>query len=64
MYENICLENIKKLLKYVGKCEYQQQYKDVLEADTVSTHTGLMENSTMVINTFIPVKKIITRKPF
>ena len=26
LYGHRCLENIKKLYKYYGKCDYQQQY--------------------------------------
>ena len=37
MYEHRCLENINKLYKYAGKCDYQQQYKAILEASKVST---------------------------
>ena len=31
MCEHICLENIKKLYKYSGECEYQQHYKAIIE---------------------------------
>ena len=31
MYEHQCLENIKKIYKSTGKCDYQQQYKTILE---------------------------------
>ena len=36
IYEHTCLENIKKLYKQAGKCENQQQFKDIIEADMVS----------------------------
>ena len=29
-YKHKCLENIKKLYKQAGKCDYQQQFKDLL----------------------------------
>ena len=32
MYEQKCLENIKKLYKKSGKCENQQQFKDIIKA--------------------------------
>ena len=38
IYEHKCLENIKKLYKQAGKCDNQQQFKDILEADMVSTN--------------------------
>ena len=33
IYEHKCLENIKKLYKQDGKCDDQQQFKDILETD-------------------------------
>ena len=35
-YEHTILENIKKLYKQDGKCDDQQQFKDILEAAMVS----------------------------
>ena len=40
MYEHKYLENIKKLHKQAGKCDDQQQFKDIIEADMVSTPEG------------------------
>ena len=37
IYEHKCLENIKKIYKQAGKCDDQQQFKDILEAAMVST---------------------------
>ena len=37
IYEHKCLENIKKLYKQAGKCDDQQQFKDIIEAAMVST---------------------------
>ena len=36
-YELTCLQNIKKLYKQAGKCEDQQQFKDILEDDIIYT---------------------------
>ena len=36
LYEHIFLENIKKLLKSAAKCDDQQQYKFIFEAEIVS----------------------------
>ena len=47
IYEHRCLKNIKKLYKYAGKCDDQQQYKVIIEAEMVSTHEEITENSPM-----------------
>ena len=47
MYEHRCLEKIKKLYKYSGKCDDQQQYKFIFEAAMVSTPRGFTDNSLM-----------------
>ena len=36
VYEHKYIENIKKLYKQSGKCDDQQQFKDILEDDMVS----------------------------
>ena len=33
LYEQKCLQNINNLYKHTGKCDNQQQFKDILEAD-------------------------------
>ena len=43
LYEHKCLENIKKLYKYAGKCDYQQQFKDILEDTIISTPDGFID---------------------
>ena len=43
--EDKCLQNINKLYKHDGKCDGQQQFKDILEADMVSTTEGFTDNS-------------------
>ena len=37
IYEHKYLENIETLYKQAGKCDNQQQFKDILEAAMVST---------------------------
>ena len=37
LYEHKCLQNIKKLYKRSSKCDNQQQLKDIIEFDVVST---------------------------
>ena len=44
MYEHRCIENIKKLYKSAGKCDYQQHYKAIIEAAMVSTTEGFNGN--------------------
>ena len=62
IYEHKCLENIKKLYKQTGKCEDQQQFKDILEANMVSTTKGFTYNSPISPMTSSPVKKPSARK--
>ena len=38
LYEHKCLENNKKLYKQAVKCDNQKSFKDILEADMVSTN--------------------------
>ena len=47
IYEHKCLENKKKLYKRSGKCDDQQQFKDIIEADMVSTPEGLTNGSSI-----------------
>ena len=56
MYEHRCLENIKKLYKYYGKCEDQQQYKDIIEAAMVPTPEGFTDNSPISPGQYMTVK--------
>ena len=45
MYEHRCLENIKKLYKCDGTCDYQHEYQAIIEADMVLNPEGLTYNS-------------------
>ena len=60
--EHKCLQNIKKLYKHSGKCDDQQQLKDILEADMVSTPEGYTNKSPISPMTPTPAKKPIDRK--
>ena len=62
IYEHKCLENIKKLYKQAGKCDDQQQFKDILEAAMVSTPEGFANNSPISPRTSSPVKKPSAKK--
>ena len=55
-YEHICLENIKKLYKYSGKCDNQQQYKAIIETAMVSTTEEFTDNSLMLPGSSVTVK--------
>ena len=44
MYEHGCLEYIKKLCKSSGKCDDQQQYKEILETGILYTPKGFTDN--------------------
>ena len=37
IFEHRCLQNINKIHKHYGKCEKQEQFKDILKAALVST---------------------------
>ena len=58
IYEQKWLENIKNLYKQAGKCDDQQQFKDILEADMVSTPEVFTENSPIS-----PRKSTLVKKP-
>ena len=57
LYEHKCLQNIKKLYKHAGKCDDQQQFKDILETDMVSTPEGFTDNSPIFPMKLTPVNK-------
>ena len=56
IYEHKCLENIKNIHKQAGKCDKQQQFKDIIEATMVSTTEGFTYNSPISTITSTPVK--------
>ena len=62
IYEHKCLENINKLYKQAGKCDDQQQFKDILEADMVSTPEGFTDKGPISPMNPTPVKKPSARK--
>ena len=62
IYEHKCLENIKKLYEQAGKCDDQQQFKDILEDAMVSNTEGFTDNITIYPRTSSPVKKPSAQK--
>ena len=55
-------EQHKKIYQHAGKCDDQQNLKDVLDATMVSTPEGVTNNSPNVPMTSTPVKKPSARK--
>ena len=55
--------NIKKLYQHAGKCDNQQQFKDIVEAAMVSSPEGFTNNSPrypllyIMFTIFTPTKK-------
>ena len=56
-FEHRCMNNIKKIYQHAGKCDYQQNLKDILEAAILSTPEEVTDNSPNVHMTSSPVKK-------
>ena len=50
------LNNIKHVYQHAGKCDDQQKFKDIIDADMVSTPEGVTYNSPNVYMTSTPVK--------
>ena len=52
----------KRLYQRAGKCDYQQNLKDIIDAAILSTPEGVTDNSPNVHMTSKPVKKPSARK--
>ena len=61
-YEHKCLENVKILYKQAGKCDDQQQFKDIIESSMVSTPEVFTEDSSISPMISTPVKKPSAQK--
>ena len=61
-FEHRCLKNIRKLYEHAGKCDNQQQFKDILEATMVSSTEIFTDNSPRSPMTPTPFKKLSSRK--
>ena len=61
IYEHKYLEN-KKLYKQAGKCDNQQQFKDIIDSDMVSTPEGFTNSSHISPMISKPIKKPSARK--
>ena len=51
------MNNIKKIYQHAGKCDNKEDFKDILDADMVSTPQGVTDKSPNVPMTSTPVKK-------
>ena len=56
------MNNIKKIYQHAGKCDDQQNFKDILESAILSTPEGVTDNSPNVHMKSSPVKKPSARK--
>ena len=61
-FEHRCMNKIKTIYQHEGKCDYQQNLKDILEAALLSTPEGFTYYSNNVNMTSSPVKKTSARK--
>ena len=44
-FEHRCMNNIKNIYQHAGKCDDQQNFKDIIYADILSTPEGVTYNS-------------------
>ena len=44
-FEHKCMSSIKKIYQHAGKCDNQQNLKDILDADVVLTPEGVTDKS-------------------
>ena len=55
-FEHKCLNNIKKIYQHAGKCDDQQNLKDILDSAMVLIPEGVTDDSSNVTMTSTPVK--------
>ena len=56
-FEHRCMNNIKKIYQHSGKCDYQKNRKDIIDAAILSTPEVLTDNSHNVHMKSTPIKK-------
>ena len=61
-FEHRCMNNIKNIHQHAGKCNDQQNLKDIIDAAILSTPEGVTDNSPNLHLTSLPVKKPSARK--
>ena len=55
-FEHRCMNNIKKIYQHAGKCDDQQNLKDIIDSAILSTLEGVTDNSPNIHMTSKPVK--------
>ena len=55
-FEHKCLNNIKYIYQHADKCDDQQNLKDIIDSDMVSTIEGVTYNSPNVPMPSTPIK--------
>ena len=60
--EHRCMNNIKKIYQHAGKCDDQQNLKDIIGAAILSTPEGVTDHSPNFHTTSTLVKKTSARK--
>ena len=61
-FEQKCLNNTKEIYQHAGKCEYQQNLRDILDSAIVFTPQDVTDENTSFLMTSTPVKKSSARK--
>ena len=56
------MNNIKEIYQHAGKCDDQQNFKDIIDAAMLSTPEGVTDNIPNAPMTLTPVKKPSARK--
>ena len=56
------MNNIKNMYQHAGKCDYQQNIKDIIDAAILSTPEGVTDNSPNAHLSSSPVNKPSARK--
>ena len=62
LYKNISVLKNQKLYKQAGKCDNQQQFKDIIDSDMVSTPEGFTYKNPIYLITSTPFKKPSAQK--
>ena len=62
-FEHECMNNIKKIYQRAGKCDNQQNLKNIIDATMVLTPEGVTDKSPNVPMTSTSVKKPTYGKP-
>ena len=54
-FEHRCMNNIKKIYQHAGKCDDQQNLKNIIDSAILSTPEGVTDNSHNIHMTSIPI---------